>query len=94
MMEYYAKILADHPLVTYVEDCFHQFDFANHKLWREKLSNEYSYVNMGLKQVFTDGGFNRYKMVTEYQEWDEAEIERQKQIASKESQRREAQIAS
>lgn len=49
---------------------------------------------MGLKRVFEEGGFNRYKMVTEYQEWDEAEIERQKQIASKESQRREALAAS
>jgi len=41
MIEYYVKMLQDHPLLTYIEDAFAQFDFAAHKNFREKLSNEF-----------------------------------------------------
>lgn len=37
MVEYYAKMLQEHPLLSYVEDAFGQFDFAAHKAFKEKL---------------------------------------------------------
>lgn len=82
LTDYYCKMLNDHPLVSYVEDCFHQFDFNQHKIWREKLANEFAHVNMGLKHIFKSGGLQRFKGVTEYQEFDKAEIERQMQLRS------------
>jgi len=36
-------------MISYIEDAFAQFDFANHKGFREKLSNDLPTVNMGLK---------------------------------------------
>ena len=69
MIEYYCKFLQDHPLITYLEDAFAQFDFPNHKALREKLSNELPAVNMALKQVFAHGGLQRFKYVTDFQEF-------------------------
>jgi enolase len=61
MIEYYAKMLQEHPLLSYVEDAFGQFDFAAHRALKEKLQNEFPHVNMGLRQVFKTGGFGRLK---------------------------------
>ena len=69
MIEYYCKLLQDHPLITYVEDAFAQFDFPSHKAFREKLSNELPNVNMGLKQLFAHGGLQRLKYVTDFQDF-------------------------
>lgn len=69
MIEYYCKLLQDHPLITYVEDAFAQFDFPSHKAFREKLSNELPHVNMGLKQLFANGGLQRFKHVTDFQDF-------------------------
>ena len=41
MIDYYCKILSDHPLVTYVEDAFAQYEFDTHKAFKEKLKNEH-----------------------------------------------------
>lgn len=49
MIDYYCKMLQDHPLVTYIEDAFAQYDFDTHKAFREKLSAEHSHVRMSLK---------------------------------------------
>lgn len=68
MLEYYFKLLQDHPLITYVEDAFAQFDFDAHKALREKLSNELPNVNMGLKQLFTHG-LQKFKYVTDFQDF-------------------------
>lgn len=69
MIEYYCKLLQEHPLVTYMEDAFAQFDFASHKAFREKLSNELPNVNMALKQLFANGGLQRFKYVTDFQDF-------------------------
>lgn len=61
MVEYYTKMLQEHPLLSYIEDAFGQFDFAAHKAFKEKLQNEHPNVNMGLRQVFKTGGFARLK---------------------------------
>jgi enolase len=61
MIEYYTKMLQEHPLLSYMEDAFAQFDFAGHKELKEKLQNEFPHVNMGLRQVFRTGGFARLK---------------------------------
>jgi len=61
MIEYYTKMLQEHPLLTYLEDAFGQFDFGGHKELKEKLQNEFPTVNMGLRQVFKTGGFARLK---------------------------------
>ena len=37
MIDYYVKLLQEHPLVTYIEDAFACFDFDAHKAFREKL---------------------------------------------------------
>ena len=66
MIEYYVKMIQDHPLLTYIEDAFAQFDFVAHKSFREKLSNEFPQVNMALKQIFAKGGLQRLKMVTDF----------------------------
>lgn len=65
MLDYYMKILNEHPLITYIEDAYAQFDFAGHKMLRERLSNEKPEVNMALKQVFANGGISRMRQVTE-----------------------------
>lgn len=69
MMDYYCKLLQDHLLITYIEDAFAQFDFASHKAFREKLGNELPNVNMGLKQLFSGGGLQRFKQVTDFQDF-------------------------
>lgn len=56
MIEYYAKMIQEHPLISYIEDAFAQFDFDANKSFREKLSNEFSNVNFSLKQLFSSGG--------------------------------------
>jgi len=66
MIEYYAKIIQEHPLISYVEDAFAQFDFEAHKSFREKLSNEFSNVDFSLKQLFSTGGLQRFKDVTNF----------------------------
>lgn len=68
MLDYYFKMLQDHPLVTYIEDAFAQFDFDAHKAMRDKLQNELSRVNMSLKTLFAVGGINRLKAVTDFSE--------------------------
>ena len=68
MIDYYCKMITDHPLITYIEDAFAQFDFASHKALRDKLSNELPNVNMGLKLLFSNGGLQRFKYVTDFQE--------------------------
>lgn len=49
MLEYYMKTLTDYPLITYLEDAYAQFDFAGHKMLKERLQNEKPDVAMGLK---------------------------------------------
>jgi enolase len=69
MIDYYCKIINDHPLVTYIEDAFSIFDFAGHRELRKKLSNDFPNVNMSLKAVFAKGGLKRMKLVTDFQEF-------------------------
>jgi enolase len=59
MNEYYGKMIQEHPLISYFEDAFAQYDFAAHKAFRDKLANEFPSVNMSLRQVFTRGGHKR-----------------------------------
>ena len=68
MLEYYVKMIQEHPLVTYVEDAFAQFDFDAHKALRDRLQNEMPHVNMSLKTLFATGGISRFKNVTDFQE--------------------------
>jgi len=49
MIEYYVKMLQEHPLLTYIEDAFAQYDFPAHQHFRERLGNEFAHVNMALK---------------------------------------------
>ena len=63
MLDYYMKILGEHPLITYIEDAYAQFDFAGHRMLRERLSNEKPEVQMGLKQCFANGGLARLRQV-------------------------------
>lgn len=53
MIEYYSKMIQEHPLISYIEDAFAQYDFEAHKTFREKLSNEFANVNFSLKQLFS-----------------------------------------
>ena len=68
MIEYYFKILQEHPLISYIEDAFAQFDFEAHKQFRDKLSNEFKNVDMSLKQLFMRGGLKRLKTVTDFKD--------------------------
>jgi hypothetical protein len=67
MIEYYLKMLQEHPLISFVEDAFSQYDFPAHKAFRDKLANEFPNVNMALKQLFSRGGIKRMKAVTDFQ---------------------------
>jgi len=49
MIDYYVKMIQEHPLSSYIEDAFAQFDFSAHRAFREKLGNEFPNINMGLK---------------------------------------------
>ena len=66
MIDYYAKMITDHPLLTYFEDAFAMYDFAGHRDFRQKLANEFPNVNMSLKALFAKGGLNRMRMVTDF----------------------------
>lgn len=79
MIEYYCKMLQEHPLISFIEDAFAQFDFETHKAFREKLGNELPNVNMALKQLFSAGGLNRFKKVTDFSAFDHAKASGQKE---------------
>ena len=49
MIEYYTKMVSEHPLLVYIEDAFAQYDFAAHRAFREKLSNDNKNVDMSLR---------------------------------------------
>jgi enolase len=49
MIEYYIKLLSEHPLTTYIEDAFTQYDFATHRLFKTRIQNDLKNVKMGLK---------------------------------------------
>ena len=49
MIEYYSKMLEEHPLLVFIEDAFAQYDFEAHRTFREKLSNEHKNVDMSLR---------------------------------------------
>jgi hypothetical protein len=66
MIEYYSKMITDHPLLTYFEDAFSIYDFAGHRDFRQKLSNDFPNVTMSLKTLFAKGGLNRMKIVTDF----------------------------
>lgn len=69
MIEYYVKLLEEHPLITFIEDAFAQYDFDSHKAFREKLANDFPNVNMSLRQIFLKGGIKRMKAVTDFQDF-------------------------
>tara|TARA_B110000285_G_C14966259_1_gene534222 strand:- start:191 stop:676 length:486 start_codon:yes stop_codon:yes gene_type:complete len=69
MQEYYVKMIEEHPLISFIEDPFAQYDFEAHKAFRDKLSNVFPNVNMCLKQVFSKGGIKRLKAVTDFQDF-------------------------
>ena len=64
MLEYYTKLISEHPLLTYIEDAFAQFDFAGHQAFNQMLTESHPGVKMGLRQVFTSGMLQRFKDVT------------------------------
>lgn len=80
MIEYYFKMLQEHPLISYIEDAFAQFDFEAHKTFRDKLSNEFKNVDMSLKQIFMRGGLKRLKTVTEIKDFDPTKTEELKDV--------------
>jgi enolase len=55
MIEYYSKMITDHPLLSYIEDALSQFDFAAHRQFKEHLGENFPQVKMGLRQLFTKG---------------------------------------
>jgi hypothetical protein len=69
MQEYYVKMLEEHPLISFIEDPYAQYDFESHKTFRDKLANDFPNVNMCLKQVFSKGGIKRLKAVTDFQDF-------------------------
>ena len=44
MVEMYKKMLNDHPLVSYIEDAFGQFEFQAHRDFRQLLHEEFPHV--------------------------------------------------
>lgn len=74
-MEYYAKLLREHPLVTYLEDAFAQLDFVGHRLLQEAIKNEFSNVKMGLKKLFSTDKIERFRDVTTVLEFTEEQLE-------------------
>ena len=85
MCDYYLKVIREHPLVTYVEDAFSQFDFVAHNKFKDALAKEFPQVNMSLKQLFSQGHFERFKDVTTFVVLtDEQKEEIRKRIEEKE----------
>ena len=37
MIEYYIKVLSEHPLTAYIEDAFTQYDFAAHRQFKSRI---------------------------------------------------------
>ena len=66
MVEMYKKMLNEHPLVTYIEDAFGQFEFKAFNTIRDILHEEYPLVQLGVRQVFTYGKIQRFKDVTTF----------------------------
>jgi hypothetical protein len=69
MIEYYVKMIGEHPLLTYFEDAFSIYDFAGHREFRNRLSNEFPNVTMSLKYLFSKGGLKRMKAITDFSDF-------------------------
>ena len=69
MIEYYVKMIGEHPLLTYFEDAFSIYDFAGHREFRKRLSNDFPNVTMSLKYLFSRGGLKRMKAVTDFSDF-------------------------
>ena len=85
-MEYYLKMMREHPLLSYIEDAFAQFDFASHRGFKEQIQEEFSHVKLGLRQLFTRGEIERFKNVTTYVELNEeqqSKLEEEKKEAER-----------
>jgi hypothetical protein len=70
MADWYVKLLADHPLISYIEDPFSEIE--GYKQFPEKLSEAGldSKVKFGLKN-FHKGSIEKLKELTEYFEKEE-----------------------
>jgi enolase len=49
MTDYYFKMVNEHPLLTFIEDAFAQFDFVGHKALQTKVKNDIPNVSVSIK---------------------------------------------
>lgn len=85
MLDYYSKMIKEHPLLTYIEDAFAQYEFEAHRNLKEMLqSPEYSHVSMGLNKLFNTGKLERLREVTAFSEFDGGDTTEDKNEASNE----------
>mmetsp|Transcript_14956 Transcript_14956/g.25459 ORF Transcript_14956/g.25459 Transcript_14956/m.25459 type:complete len:222 (+) Transcript_14956:745-1410(+) len=84
MVDYFSKLINEHPLLVYFEDAFSQFDFKGHNALKNRLTSEFPQVKMGLRQLFTEGGIKRVKLVTEHLAAGEVPPTREESVISKE----------
>jgi len=49
MTDYYIKMVHEHPLLTFIEDAFAQFDIIGHKALQTKVINDLPNVSISIK---------------------------------------------
>lgn len=65
LLEFYEKLVAEHPLLTYIEDPFVLEHIAQYKKMQEKLAEAAPAVQIGLSSKVFDEDIERIKdMVT------------------------------
>lgn len=78
MQDYLLKMIADHPLLTFLEDPLAtEKDIANLKKFKQVLSEKYNYVQMSLKNIFADCSIDKIVNATQFEDWTDEDFEKE-----------------
>ena len=94
MADTFVKLCQEHPLLTYIEDCFIDSDIEGYKYLKSGLYEaNLPHVQIGMKQIFQDSKLAKVQNLTSFKDLTEEEIAAAAKDAEEEKNRPPSQLA-